>query len=316
MPASYNDRTKALLLDYLEYLEIERQVSVYTIRNYAHYLNRFLRFLQENFPGESITEVNQTTISKYRVHLSRLTDAHGEVLGKTTQSYHVIALRSWLKWLTKRDYSVLAPEKIDLPKGESHSFHHLTIEQVERLMEQPRISSVQGLRDRAILEVLFSTGLRVSELRSLNRDQIDTKRKELSVMGKGRKIRVVFLSKRASAWLERYLVTRQDSWTPVFIRYARERVSITADGETMRLTTRSIQRVVEKYRKSARLSVPITPHGLRHSFATDLLSKGAGLREVQEMLGHKNVSTTQIYTHVTNPQLKQVHEKYHSMEEE
>lgn len=316
MPASYSDRTRALLLDYLEYLEIERQVSVYTIRNYAHYLNRFLSFLVANFPGESITEVNQTTVSKYRVYLSRFADDHGKLLGKTTQSYHVIALRSWLKWLTKRDYSVMAPEKIDLPKGESHSFFHLTVEQVERLMEQPRISNVQGLRDRVVLEVLFSTGLRVSELRSLNRDQVNTQQKELSVMGKGRKIRVVFLSKRASAWLERYLITRQDSWTPVFIRYARERVAITADGESMRLTTRTIQRIVEKYRKSARLTVPITPHGLRHSFATDLLSKGAGLREVQEMLGHKNVSTTQIYTHVTNLQLKQVHEKFHSMEEE
>ncbi len=316
MPESYNNRTKALLLDYLEYLEIERQVSAYTIRNYAHYLNRFLYFVEHHFPGESITQVNQTTISKYRVYLSRFSDEHGKLLGKTTQSYHVIALRSWLKWLTKRDYSVMAPEKIDLPQGESHSFFHLSVEQVERLMEQPRISSVQGLRDRAVLEVLFSTGLRVSELRSLNRDQIDTKRKELSVMGKGRKIRVVFLSKRASAWLERYLITRQDSWTPVFIRYARERVAITADGESMRVTTRTIQRIVEKYRKSARLSVPITPHGLRHSFATDLLAKGAGLREVQEMLGHKNVATTQIYTHVTNPQLKQVHEKFHSMEEE
>jgi site-specific recombinase XerD len=214
--------------------------------------------------------------------------------------------------MTKRDIQVLAAEKIDLPKSESKSLKYLTLEQVERLMNQPRLSGKVGVRDRAILETLFSTGLRVSELVSLNREQVNLEKREFGVIGKGRKMRVVFLSTRAVAWLSRYLDTRADGWRPVFIRYSRKKVSPHADGLDMRLSVRSVQRGVEKYRKKARLPVPITPHGIRHTFATDLLSKGAGLREVQEMLGHKNVSTTQIYTHVTNPQLKKVHDKYHS----
>jgi site-specific recombinase XerD len=305
-----------LLIDYLEYLEVERQVSPYTVRNYLHYLNRFVDWYKHTSQSNSIKDLDLQTISKYRVYLSRYIDEKGGTLSRVTQSYHVIAIRSWLKWMIKRDLVVLAPEKIDLPKGESRSLNFLNGEQVERLMDQPRLSTKQGLRDRAILEVLFSTGLRVSELTRLNRDQVSIEKREFGVMGKGRKLRVVFLSNRAAAWLSRYLDTRQDHWNPVFIRYAKKRSSITSDGEDMRLTPRSVQRVVEDYRKKARLSIPITPHGLRHSFATDLLSHGAGLREVQEMLGHKNVATTQIYTHVTNPQLKAVHDKYHSGNEE
>jgi site-specific recombinase XerD len=217
--------------------------------------------------------------------------------------------------MSKRDIQVLAPEKIDLPKGESRSVQYLTVEQVEMLFNQPRLSTRIGLRDRAILEMLFSTGLRVSELCSLNRDQLNLERREFGVRGKGRKVRIVFVSKRAVDWIERYLLTREDAWQPVFVRYSLKKAEITSDGEDMRLSPRSVQRLVEKYRRKARLPVPITPHGLRHSFATDLLSKGAGLREVQEMLGHKNVATTQIYTHVTNPKLREVHDKYHSMGE-
>jgi site-specific recombinase XerD len=174
------------------------------------------------------------------------------------------------------------------------------------------VATLPGLRDRAMLEVLFSTGLRVSELVKLNRDQINMDKREFGVMGKGRKLRVVFLSERAVKWMDRYENSRRDSWEPMFIRYAKGKAPITSSGEKMRLTVRSVQRLVEKYRKLAKLPIPITPHGLRHTFATDLLSHGAGLREVQEMLGHKNVATTQIYTHVTNPQLKAVHKKFHS----
>lgn len=301
-----------LLIRYLEYLEVERQVSQYTIRNYHHYLSRFVEWLDEVHLPHSVQKIDLNLISKYRLYLAHYIDEQNRSLSKVTQAYHVIAIRSWLKWMIKHDVSVMAPEKIELPKGESHSLKFLTSEQLERLLAQPKLATVAGLRDRTILEVLFSTGLRVSELTRLNRDQVNVEKREFGVMGKGRKIRVVFLSERAARWVERYEFTRKDAWEPMFIRYSRKKEPVTSDGEKMRLTPRSVQRIVEKYRKMARLPIPITPHGLRHTFATDLLSHGAGLREVQEMLGHKNVATTQIYTHVTNPQLKAIHEKYHS----
>jgi site-specific recombinase XerD len=309
-----NKSLNQYLLDFLEHLEVERQVSTYTIRNYHHYLQRFVDWYNKVYPNAKINEITLQTITKYRVYLSRYSDDQGRTLSKSTQGYHVISMRSWFKWLIKNDIPVLAPEKIDLPKGESKSLKFLTLEQYERLVNQPRLSSKVGLRDRAILETLFSTGLRVSELCSLNRDQVNLERREFGVMGKGRKIRLVFLSHRAVGWLERYLTTRVDAWQPVFVRYSRGKEAITAEGETMRLSPRSVQRLVEKYRKKARLPVPITPHGLRHTFATDLLSRGAGLREVQEMLGHKNVATTQIYTHITNPRLRETFDKYHGGE--
>jgi len=301
-----------LLIRYLEYLEVERQVSQYTIRNYNHYLQRFIAWLKDTKNDLVVSVIDIDLISKYRVYLARFTDDNGEPLSRATQSYHVIALRSWFKWMIKRDIPVMAPEKIELPKVENHSLKFLTIDQLDRLLAQPKLATIMGLRDRTMLEVLFSTGLRVSELVKLDRDQVNLDKREFGVMGKGRKLRVVFLSEEATKWLSRYEFTRKDMWEPMFIRYSRQKESITSGGEKMRLTARSVQRMVEKYRKMAKLPVPITPHGLRHTFATDLLSHGAGLREVQEMLGHKNVATTQIYTHVTNPQLKAVHDKYHS----
>lgn len=309
---SDSNQLDQLLIRYLEYLEVERQVSQYTIRNYHHYLRRFIEFLEERNVEKTTSVIDLELISQYRLYLSRLTDELGRALSRATQSYHIISLRSWFKWMIKREISIIAPERIDLPRAESHSLKFLTTEQVERLMEQPRVGTLPGLRDRAILETLFSTGLRVSELVKLNREQINYDKREFGVIGKGRKLRVVFLSERAAKWLMRYENSRRDSWDPLFIRYAKSKAPITSNGESMRLTARSVQRLVEKYRKLAKLPVPITPHGLRHTFATDLLSHGAGLREVQEMLGHKNVATTQIYTHVTNPQLKAVHQKFHS----
>lgn len=309
---SDNNQLKQLHIRYLEYLEVERQVSQYTIRNYNFYISRFISWMDTSKIELSVSQIDDELISKYRMYLARLTDDAGEPLSRVTQSYHVIALRSWFKWMIKRDIKVMAPEKIELPKAESHSLKFLTVDQLERLIAQPKLSTVIGLRDRTILEVLFSTGLRVSELVKLTRDQVNLEKREFGVIGKGKKIRVVFLSERAVKWLERYEFTRKDAWEPLFIRYAKRKDSITSSGEKMRLTPRSVQRLVEKYRKMAKLPVPITPHGLRHTFATDLLSHGAGLREVQEMLGHKNVATTQIYTHVTNPQLRAVHDKYHS----
>lgn len=302
----------AQLLRFLEYMEVEKNVSQLTIRNYHHYLQRFVDWLTQAEITD-LQRVDGEVIRKYRVYLAQLTKDSGEpMLSKKTQSYHVIALRSWLKWLVKNDVAVLHPEKIDIPKGESQHMKYLTVEQVESLMEQPVLSSPAGLRDRAILEVLFSTGLRVSELTSLNRSQVNTKTREFGVIGKGRRPRVVFLSERAAHWLDRWLVTRDDEWLPVFVRFSQEQANPQEDGSEMRLTPRSVQRMVAKYCRQAKLPIHISPHGMRHSFATDLLKNGAGLRDVQELLGHKNISTTQIYTHVTSPQLKNVHSKFHA----
>lgn len=298
--------------EFLEYLEVERNVSKLTIRNYKHYLSRFAEWLKKHSKISRVEQIDLAVVRRYRLFLSRLEDRGGNRLAKATQSYHIIALRSFLKWLARIDVDVLSAEKIDLPKSESKSLKFLNTAQVEKLLGSPRIATDAGLRDKAILEVLFSTGLRVSELAGLNRDRIDFKTREFGVIGKGRRARVVFLSSRSAMWLKRYFDHREDDWKPAFIRYSRDKEPKLKGGEDMRLSVRSIQRIVEKYRKRAKLPIEITPHGIRHSFATDLLSHGAGLREVQEMLGHKNVSTTQVYTHVTNPQLKKIHDKFHS----
>lgn len=297
------------ITDFLEHLEVERNVSRLTVRNYRHYLSRFADW----YTTQGRTDIKDLTLElvrKYRLYLSELGDEATKELSKRTQGYHVIALRSFLKWLIKQDIEVLAPEKIDLPKAESSHMHFLNREQLDRLLSQPLTSTPRGLRDRVMMEVLFSTGLRVSELVSLDREKVNTKTREFGVIGKGRKARVVFLSEGAANWVEQYLVTRSDSYDPLFIRMNGQ-VTIDTDGESLRLTTRSVQRIIEKYAKQAKLPVKITPHGIRHTFATDLLQHGAGLRDVQEMLGHKNIATTQIYTHVTRPELKKIHDKYH-----
>lgn len=317
-----------LVDEFLEHLEIERNVSQLTIRNYKHYLDRFLRFLagepppspqggdsqslQKNKQSLSVKNITAESVRQYRLFLSRYVDDKGISLKRVTQNYHLIALRSFLKYCIKRDIPVLSPDKIDLPKAESRSLKFLGREDVERLLAMPEIGTPDGLRDKAILETLFSTGLRVSELVKLNRDQVNLERKEFGVIGKGRRPRVVFLSDSAVSWISRYLDSRGDSLPPVFIRYAGKKPDENdRTGESLRLSARSVERSVEKYVKKAKLSTKITPHGLRHSFATDLLSAGADLRAIQEMLGHKNISTTQIYTHITNPQLKKVHERFH-----
>ena len=298
--------------EFLEYLEIERNVSRLTIRNYRHYLARFLSFLAGSSSTPKPADVTPESVRQYRLFLSRYVDKHGISLKRVTQNYHLIAIRSFLKYLLKRDIPAMSPEKIDLPKAESRSIHFLDREQVERLLNMPEISQKEGLRDKAILEVLFSTGLRVSELVSLNRDQVNLERREFGIIGKGRRARVVFLSDSAAGWLSRYLESREDSLPPMFIRYSGKTPDANdKTGNSVRLTARSVERLVAKYVKKARLPIKITPHGLRHSFATDLLSGGADLRAIQEMLGHKNIATTQIYTHITNPQLKEIHHKFH-----
>lgn len=309
-----------LVHEFLEYLEIERNVSPLTIRNYDHYLSRFLDFLVTSplaVPKDqlAVSAITSESIRQYRLYLSRYVDEHGMSLKRVTQNYHLIAIRSFLKYCTKRDVATVAADKIDLPKAESRSIKFLEREQIDRLLNQPEISTNEGMRDKAILETLFSTGLRVSELVKLNRDQINLERKEFGVIGKGRRSRLVFLSDGAAQWLERYLKTRDDDLTPLFVRYRGKKPDEgDRNGESLRLSARSVERLVEKYVRKARLPIKITPHGLRHSFATDLLSNGADLRAIQEMLGHKNISTTQIYTHVTNPQLRAVHERFHRKE--
>jgi site-specific recombinase XerD len=300
-----------LIDGFLEYLEIEKNCSKLTIRDYRHYLEVFAKWMADTYPTKSMEKVDLNVIRKFRVFLVNRTDKLNRNLKKVTQNYYVIAIRSFLKWLIKSDYDVMAPEKIDLPKTDSRSLKFLSTEQVQILMNAPSVSTNSGLRDKAILEVLFSTGLRVSELCHLNREQINLKTREFGVIGKGQHPRVVFLSESAVHWLQRYLAIREDVFRPLFIRYSGS-VSEFNHGEKMRLTPRSVERMVDKYVKQVKLPIKISPHGLRHSFATDLLIHGADLRSVQEMLGHKNIATTQIYTHVTNFQLKKVHEKFHS----
>ncbi len=299
-----------LIKKYLSHIEIEKNYSKYTIRNYRHYLNVFKDWFGKKYEQEYIEKLTTEMVQQYRLYLARDEDEKGKRRLPVTQSYYVIALRAFLKFLAKRGIKSLSPEKVDLPKSESRRIKFLTRDQVERLLRIPDVSDELGLRDRTILEVLFSTGLRVSELAKLNRDQIDLKSREFGIIGKGKRARLVFLSERASEWLKRYLSIRDDQFKPLWIRYSGKKVGVVTSGESLRLSVRSIQRMVEKYRKMAGLPIKVSPHILRHSFATTLLSSGADLRSVQEMLGHKNVATTQIYTHVTNPQLKKIHGKY------
>ncbi len=296
--------------DFLEYLQVERGASPLTIRNYRHYLNRFILWMESQGIRENLKDINQDVIRSYRVFLSNLSDGKGGTLGRRTQSYHVIALRSFLKWLIRNDYAVMAPDKIDLPKVDERKIEFLNGEQVDRLLNAPSLSTIQGKRDKAILEVLFSTGLRVSELSHLDRDKIDMERREFGIIGKGGRTRVVFLSSRSVDWLIKYLNERNDHFKPLFIRH-KGKVEPTMPDEKMRLTPRSIQRMIKKYSHKMKLPIEATPHKLRHSFASDLLNAGADIRSVQEMLGHKNISTTQIYTHVTNKQLRDIHETFH-----
>jgi len=300
-----------LIAEFLEYLEIQKGCSPLTIRDYRHYLRRFHNWLTENSSATKPDQINLDLVRRYRLYLAHLRARDGLPLKRVTQSYHMIALRAFLRYLlVQRDIPTLSPDKIELPKQGSRSVSFLNPGQIERLLNSPKISNNAGLRDRTILETLFSTGLRVSELVNLNRDQIDLQRKEFGVRGKGNKLRVVFLSDTAAQWIERYLRSRQDNFKPLFIRYS-GKLDAQKSGEKMRLTARSIQNIVAKYAKRSGLPIKATPHTLRHSFATDLLISGADIRSVQEMLGHESIRTTQVYTHVTNRHLKEVHKAFH-----
>lgn len=297
--------------EFLDYLSIERNSSKLTIRDYRHYLDVFNEWYSSTLPGKTLKNLDLPTVRKYRSFLNNKTDQKGIPIKRVTQNYYVIALRSFLKFLLKSDFPTLEPTKIDLPKTESRSLKFLDREQIERLVTQPDTSEESGIRDRAILELLFSTGLRVSELCNLDHEKVNIERREFGVIGKGGRARVVFISDRAAEWVGNYIAVRKDEFKPLFIRYSGKE-NPDNKGEKMRLTPRSVERMVKKYVRLARIPVDATVHTLRHSFATDLLTNGADLRSVQEMLGHKNIATTQIYTHVTNKQLRDIHKSFHS----
>ncbi|MBI2639828.1 MAG: tyrosine-type recombinase/integrase [Candidatus Sungbacteria bacterium] len=297
---------KELRRQFLEYLEIEKNRSPKTIENYDRYLRRFSKLAGIEKPQDITAEA----VRSYRIKLNRISGADGEPLKKQTQLYHLIALRSFLKYLAKRDIKSLTPEKVELGKAPSRELEVIEHDELERLLGAPKGDTLTALRDRALLELFFSTGLRVSELAQLSRDSINLKRDEFSVRGKGDKIRIVFLSERARDALQKYLDKRGDVDEALFVHF-KKGTSIKNSTE-LRLTPRSIQRLVKKCALQAGISKKITPHGLRHAFATDLLRNGADLRSVQQLLGHAQITTTQIYTHVTDKALREIHKKYHS----
>jgi site-specific recombinase XerD len=292
--------------DFLEYLEIEQNRSQKTISNYDHYLTRLV-----DFAGDiEVSDIDPELIRKWRLWLNRLGTNVSDELQKTTQNYHLIALRSFLKFCSKRNISAIAADKVELARTVRKQVTFLNEEELERMFDQPKLDTLPGMRDRAILELLFSSGLRVSELVGLDRDHINLKRREFMVRGKGQKDRPIFISTDAAEWIERYLKDRKDTAKPLFVRYSgTKKVDLT--GNYHRLTARSVQRLVARYALLAGITKHVSPHTLRHSFATDLLMNGADLRSVQAMLGHSNISTTQIYTHVTDPHLKSIHERFH-----
>lgn len=294
--------------DFLEHTEVGRNQSLKTIENYQHYLSRFLKWYGDKSPHT----IKLNDIHKYRLFLNRYEDDRGRTLGVKTRNYHVIALRAFFKYLIKNDVQTLPPEKIDLQKIPERSVEYLTREELERLFKEVGSEGILALRNRAIIETLYSTGLRVSELVSLNRSQVDLERKEFMVRGKGRKPRIVFLSDRAATHIQNYLKSRKDNFDPLFISHGRARKSddITM-GEKRRLTRVTIENIVRKTARKAGIIKKVTPHTIRHSYATELLLNGADIRSVQEMLGHASITTTQIYTHVTNKRLREIHEKFH-----
>jgi len=302
-------KVKSAVKKYLEHAEVAKNQSQKTIENYNHYLGRFVEWAGDI----TLKQINQNRVQEYRLHLNRLKKENGkQLLSVKTQNYHIIALRAFLKWCIKNDHNTLAPEKIDLSKIEERSVEYLSRDELNRLFGVVDESTVQGLRDTAILETLYSTGLRVSELTSLNVEQVDLERKEFMVRGKGKKNRIVFLSDTAANAIGNYLAVRDDNFDPLFLNYRRSKQDedITL-GEKRRLSTVMVQYLVRKYARKAGIIKKVTPHVLRHSFATELLINGADIRSVQEMLGHASITTTQIYTHLTNKRLKEVHDKFH-----
>lgn len=296
--------------EFLEYLEIERGRSDKTVRNYYFYLSRFADWAKSPAPNNITLDL----VRRYRLHLNRDISGRDELsLKKTTQNYHLIALRSFLKYLAKRDIETLAPEKIELAKQGSRQVSFLEPDELQRMLVAPEHDpTIVGARDKAILELLFSTGLRVSELASLRIDQVNLKRDEFTVKGKGSKHRVVFLSDGAKRAVKAYLERRKDVSEHVFVRHDRAKKNQASVGA---LTPRSVQRIVDRYAREAGVTKEVTPHTLRHTFATDLLRNGADIRSVQSLLGHESITTTQVYTHITDRELSRVYKKFHGKSE-
>lgn len=306
---------KEAIPGFLEYCEIDKNLSQKTIRMYSYYLNFFQKWLfvfhkTESFPVEKI---NDSVVRSFRLYLSHeYKNPDKGVLKRQTQNYFLVALRSLLRYLVRQRVQSLSPDMIELGKSGERTVKFLSPEKLKNLFEIINTKDEIGLRDRTILEVLYSTGLRVSELVGLSRDEVNIQSGEFAVTGKGRKTRVVFLTKQAKIWLNLYLAKRSDPYRPLFIRYSGPKGKEGLTDERLRLSARSIERMIDKYRKKAGITLRIGPHIIRHSFATDLLQSGADIRSVQAMLGHQNIATTQIYTHVTDFGLKQIHEKFHS----
>lgn len=303
-----------LIQEFLQFVEIEMGRSVATVRNYELYLNRFYEICSENLDHEMRPEdITPEMLRKYRLRLNRLeVDEHGGRLTATTQAYYLIALRGFLKYLARRNINSLDPSLVDLPKTHRPQVTFLHFDEVQDMLDAIDLETETGLRDRAIIELLFSGGLRVSELCKLNRDDINLERKEFVVRGKGSKDRPIFIDESAADRVAAYLAVRHDSLPALFLNNSRHTGETNTNGDYRRLTPRSIQRIIEKYTRAAGITKHVTPHTLRHSFATDLLMNGADLRSVQSLLGHSNISTTQIYTHITDTHLKDVHKKFHS----
>jgi len=296
-----------LLIDYIEHIEVEGGRSAHTAENYALYLERFVEFTNDI----QVDKITSEIIRKYRLWLNRYNNSNGDDLSTITQNYHLIALRGFLNYLSKRDVVSLSPEKIELPKISRKQVTFLHYDEVERLLGVIDVNNETGLRDRAIIELLFSSGLRVSELVNLNREHINTSRREFMVRGKGQKDRPVFVSESASQHVKNYLFARKDNLPPLFISYSNN-IEPDMSGDYRRLGARSIQRIINKYARLAGITKHVSPHTMRHSFATDLLINGADIRSVQAMLGHSSIATTQVYTHVTDKHLREIHEKFHS----
>ena len=309
-----------LVADFLESLEIEKGRSTKTVENYGLYLARFIDLITEDFEGQEMLKPSDITpeiLRRFRLKLNRFSDNQNkERLSALTQSYHLIALRGFFKYLAKRGIKSLDPSLIDLPRAAKKQVTFLHFDEIERLLAEIPLDTESGLRDRAIIELLFSGGLRVSELCSLNRDSINLERREFMVRGKGKKDRPIFIDKSTAECIEDYLNMRTDTLPALFLNNSANQQIPSTSGDFRRLTPRSIERIVQKYTRLAGITKHVTPHTMRHSFATDLLMNGADIRSVQSLLGHANISTTQIYTHITDPHLKEVHEKFHSESED
>lgn len=309
-----------LVADFLESLEIEKGRSTKTIENYGLYLSRFIDLITEDFEGQEMikpSDITPEVLRRFRLKLNRFSDNQNkERLSALTQSYHLIALRGFFKYLAKRGIKSLDPSLIDLPRAAKKQVTFLHFDEIERLLAEIPLDTESGLRDRAIIELLFSGGLRVSELCGLNRDSINLERREFMVRGKGKKDRPIFIDKSTAECIEEYLNMRTDTLPALFLNNSANQQIPSTSGDFRRLTPRSIERIVQKYTRLAGITKHVTPHTMRHSFATDLLMNGADIRSVQSLLGHANISTTQIYTHITDPHLKEVHEKFHSESED